>query len=60
MPALQYVKHALQCDFGSTLTISHSSEFPAAIFASFDSFLKHFEVLVVEGGSRSAESSCER
>ena len=36
MPALQYVRHALHCDFGSTSTISHSSVFPAAIIASFD------------------------
>ena len=40
MPALQYVRHALHCDFGSTSTISHSSVFPAAIIASFDSLLK--------------------
>ena len=40
MPASQYVRHALHCDFGSTLTISHSSVFPAAIIASFDSLLK--------------------
>ena len=40
MPALQYVKHALHCDFGSTSTISHSSVFTAAIIASFDSSLK--------------------
>ena len=40
MPALQYVRHALHCDFGSTSTISHSSVFPAAIIASFDSSLK--------------------
>ena len=40
MPALQYVRHALHCDFGSTLTISHSSVFSAAIIASFDSLLK--------------------
>ena len=39
MPALQYVRHALHCDFGSTSTISHSSVFPAAIIASFDSLL---------------------
>ena len=68
MSSLQYVRHALHCDFGSTSTISHNSVFPTAIFASFDSLLKglydvvedHFEVLVVEGDSRSAESSCER
>ena len=40
MPALQYVRHALHCDFGSTSTISHSSVFPAAIIESFDSSLK--------------------
>ena len=28
--------HALHCNFGSTLMISHSSVFPAAIIASFD------------------------
>ena len=39
-PALQCVRHALHCDFGSTSTISHSSVFPAAIIASFDSLLK--------------------
>ena len=37
---VQYVKHALHCDFGSTSTISHSSVFPAAVIASFDSLLK--------------------
>ena len=36
IPALQCVRHALRCDFGSTLIISHSSVFPAAIIASFD------------------------
>ena len=40
MPALQYVRHALHCDFGSTSTISHSSVFPTAIIASFDSSVK--------------------
>ena len=40
MPALQYVGHALHCDFGSTSTVSHSSVFPTAIIASFDSSLK--------------------
>ena len=69
IPALQCVRHALHCDFGSTSTISHSSVFPAAIIASSDSLLKglnarccwnHFVVLLVEGDSRSAESSCER
>ena len=40
MPALQCVRHVLHCDFGSTSTISHSSVFPAAIIASFDSLLK--------------------
>ena len=40
MPALQYVRHALHCDFGSTSTISHSSVFPTAIIASFGSSLK--------------------
>ena len=40
MPASQYVRHALHCDFGSTSTISHSSVFPTAIIASFDSLLK--------------------
>ena len=43
MPALQYVRHALHCDFGSTSTISHSSVFPTAIIASFDSSLKGVE-----------------
>ena len=33
IPALQCVRHALHCDFGSTLIISHSSVFPAAIIA---------------------------
>ena len=69
IPVLQYVRHALHCDFGSTSTISHSSVFPAAIIASFDSFAEgiertdvvedHFEVLLVEGDSRFAESSYE-
>ena len=40
IPALQCLKHALHCNFGSTLIISHSSVFPAAIIASFDSSLK--------------------
>ena len=40
IPALQCVKHVLHCDFGSTSIISHSSVFPAAIIASFDSLLK--------------------
>ena len=40
MPTSQYVRHALHCDFGSTSTISHSSVFPTAIIASFDSSLK--------------------
>ena len=40
IPALQCVKHALHLDFGSTSTISHSSVFPAAIIASFESLLK--------------------
>ena len=37
---LQCVRHALHCNFGSTSIISHSSVFPAAIIASFDSLLK--------------------
>ena len=40
IPVLQCVRHALHCDFGSTSIISHSSVFPAAIIASFDSLLK--------------------
>ena len=40
MPALQYVRHALHCDFDSTSTTSHSSVFLAALIASFDSLLK--------------------
>ena len=40
MPALQYVKHALHCDLNCKSTISHSSVFPTAIIASFDSSLK--------------------
>ena len=40
MPALQYVRHALHSDFGSTSTISHSSVFQASIIAYFDSSLK--------------------
>ena len=40
IPALQCLRHALHCNFGSTLIISHSSVFPAAIIATFDSALK--------------------
>ena len=40
MPTSQYARHALHCAFGSTSTISHSSVFPAALIASFDSLLK--------------------
>ena len=40
VPALQCLRHALHCNFGSTLIISHSSVFPAAIIASFDFALK--------------------
>ena len=36
IPALQCLRHALHCNFGSTSIISHSSVFPAAIIASFD------------------------
>ena len=43
IPELQYVRHALHCDFGSTSTISHISVFPAAIIASFDLFAKGIE-----------------
>ena len=65
----QYVEHALHCDFDSTSTISHSSVFPTSWIISLilrwrdwthDVDEEHFEVLVVEGDSRSAESSCER
>ena len=34
------IRQACSCDFGSTSTISHSSVFPAALIASFDSLLK--------------------
>ena len=40
MPALQCVRHALHCNFGSTLIISHGSVFPAATIATFDFALK--------------------
>ena len=40
IPALQCLRHALHCNFGSTLITSHSSVFPAAIIATFDSALK--------------------
>ena len=43
IPALQCLRHALHCNFGSTLIISHGSVFPAAIIASFDSSLKGLE-----------------
>ena len=43
IPVLQCVRHALHCNFGSTLIISHSSVFPAAIIASFDSFAEGIE-----------------
>ena len=36
----QCLIHILHCNFGSTLIISHSSVFPTAIIASFDSSLK--------------------
>ena len=68
IPVLQCVKHALHCDFGSTVIISHNSVFPEAIIAFFDSQLQglnarccedHFEVFLVEGDSRFAESNSE-
>ena len=40
---LQCLRHALHCNFGSTLIISHSLVFPAAIIATFDSSLKKIE-----------------
>ena len=40
IPVLQCLRHTLHCNFGSTLIISHSSVFPAAIIAIFDSSLK--------------------
>ena len=40
IPVLQCLRHTLQCHFGSTLIISHSSVFPAAMSATFDSSLK--------------------
>ena len=43
IPVLQCLRHALHCNFGSTLIISHSSVFPAAIIATFDSSLKGIE-----------------
>ena len=40
IPVLQRLRHALHCNFGSTLIISHSLVFPAARIASFDFSLK--------------------
>ena len=40
IPVLQCLRHTLHCHFGSTLIISHSSVFPAAMIANLDSSLK--------------------
>ena len=38
-PVLQCLRHTLHCHFGSTLTISQISVFPASMIATFDSSL---------------------
>ena len=39
IPVLQWLRHTLHCHFGSTLTISEISMFPASMIAFFDSAL---------------------
>ena len=70
IPALQCVRHALHCDFGSTSTISHSFSVPSSHNRIFGLFAERIErTMLLEitlkcfslrGDYRSAESSCER
>ena len=46
-PVLQCLRHTLHCHFGSTLTISQISVFPASMIATFDSSLNALNVLLL-------------